>query len=108
VLEPEADANPATKKYVDGVVARTHMTATVTLLASGWSEAAPYTQTVAVAGISATDMAHYGLVYTDNREAEKEAFALVDELDSSDGTVTFTCFEEKPETDLTIQMEVNR
>jgi hypothetical protein len=108
VLEPEADANPATRKYVDDTVANTHMTATVTLLASGWSEAAPYTQTVSVAGIAATDMAHYGLVYTDNREAEKEAFALVDELDSADGTVTFTCFEEKPETDLTIQMEVNR
>jgi hypothetical protein len=104
VLEPTADANPATKKYVDNK----HMTAEVTLLASGWSAEAPYTQTVQVEGILATDRPHYGVIYSENREAEKEAFALVDQLDTAEGSVTFTCFEEKPEADLTIQMEVNR
>lgn len=108
VLEPTADGNPTTKKYVDGVVANTHMTAQVMLPASGWSSEAPFTQTVAVEGILATDQPHYGVVYSENWEAEKEAFALVDELDTADGNVTFTCFEEKPEANLTIQMEVNR
>lgn len=108
VLEPAADSNPATKKYVDTVVAKTHMAAQVTLPASGWSSAAPYTQTVAVEGILATDRPHYGVVYTNNWEAEKEAFALVDELDTADGSVTFTCFGEKPSSNLTIQLEVNR
>jgi hypothetical protein len=108
VLPPTEQENPATKGYVDDTVADTHMTATVTLLASGWSEAAPYTQTVSVESILATDQPHYGVVYTDNWEAEKEAFSLVDELDTADGSITFTCFAEKPEADLTIQLEVNR
>ena len=104
VLEPETDANPATKKYVD----RKHVTAQVTLLASGWSDSAPYTQTVPVDGILATDQPHYGVVYTDNWNDERDAFAAVDELDTADGSVTFTCFAEKPSVDITIQMEVNR
>ena len=92
------------KNYTDSK----HMTATVTLLASAWSEAAPYSQSINVEGILATDQPHYGVVYTDNWEAEKEAFASVDELVTLDGSVTFTCFAEKPEVNLTIQMEVNR
>jgi DNA mismatch repair ATPase MutL len=92
------------KNYTDSK----HMTAEVTLPASGWSSAAPYTQTVAVEGILATDRPHYGVVYSHNWETEKEAFSAVDELDTSDGSVTFTCYEEKPGADLTIQMEVNR
>ena len=92
------------KNYTDSK----HMTATVTLLASAWSEAAPYTQIMNVEGILATDQPHYGVVYSENREAEKEAFSLVDELDTLDGSVTFTCFAEKPEVNLTLQMEVNR
>lgn len=104
VLEPAADGNPATKKYVDSK----HLATQVMLSASGWSASAPYAQTVAVEGILATDQPHYGVVYSENREAEKEAFSLLDELDTADGSVTFTCFEEKPEVNITIQMEVNR
>lgn len=79
-----------------------------TLPASGWSDTAPYTQTVAVDGTLATDCPHYGVVYTDAYAAEKEAFALIDDLETADGSVTFTCFEEKPQVDLNIQLEVNR
>ena len=104
VLEPVDDANPATKKYVDAK----HMSAEVLLAAAGWQGEGPYTQTIAVEGILATDHPHYGVVYSDNRETEREAFSAVDELDTADGSVTFTCFEDKPAADITIQMEVNR
>lgn len=95
------------KNYADSL----HMISVVAVPAAGWSEAAPYTQRVAVEGIAGTDTPHYGIVYSadaDTALAEKEAFAFVDDLDTADGSVTFTCFEDKPEVDLTIQMEVNR
>lgn len=95
------------KAYSDSL----HKFFTVAVPASGWSETVPYAQTVAVEGVLGTDAPHWGIVYSEDLEtavAQKEAFAVVDELDTADGTVTFTCFEEKPEVDLTIQMEVNR
>lgn len=85
---------------------------TVSLLAASWvGDTTPYTQTVAVDGILATDNPHYGIVYAADQEtrlAQKEAFALVDDLETAEDTVTFTCFEDKPAVDLEIQMEVNR
>lgn len=102
-----------------------HKYFTVTLTIDGWTgEVAPYTQTIAVEGILETDTPHWGLVYSDAPEetgeesgeedvialklTEKENYNLVDDLDTADGSVTFTCFELKPEVALTIQMEVNR
>lgn len=106
--EPEDSGDGATKGYVDGK----HFLATVSLPAAGWAgDAAPYTQTVAVPGILETDRPHYGVIYSGTAEektAQKEGFALVDDLDTGAGSVTFTCFEEAPEVDLTVQLEVNR
>ena len=107
LAEPDQSSDAATKGYVDG----RHILFNLTLTAAGWTGEGPYTQTVAVEGILATDMPHYSLVYDanqDTRLSQKEAFACVDDLDTGDGSVTFTCFEERPEADLHIQMEVNR
>ena len=110
VLSPDDPTDVANKEYVDSK----RITATVSLKSTGWATttgSAPYYQTVAVAAILASDTPHWGVVYsaTDRvRLAEKTAFALVDEMETEDGSVTFTCFEGRPETDLTIQMEVNR
>jgi hypothetical protein len=111
VLEPTAAGHAANKNYVDTKVAGAHLAAQVTLAANGWSGSGPFTQKVNVSGVLASDRVHYGVVYSRNAQtalAEKEAFALVDDLDSAAGSVTFTCFEEKPEVDLTVQLEVNR
>ena len=106
--EPEDAGDGATKGYVDGK----HFLATVSLPAAGWAgDTAPYTQTVAVPGILETDRPHYGVIYSGTAEEkglQKEGFALVDDLDTGAGSVTFTCFEERPEADLTVQLEVNR
>ena len=105
---PTDAGDASTKGYVDGK----HFLATVARPAAGWlGDAAPYTQTVAVPGILETDTPHYGVVYSGTAEekaSRKEGFSLVDDLDTAAGSVTFTCFEEKPEVDLTVQLEVNR
>lgn len=108
VVPPTQDGHATSKDYVDGAIANTYMAVTVTLPASGWSGSGPYAQSVSIPGILATDQPHFGVVYSGNWEAEKEAFALVDDLDTAAGSVTFTCFEEKPGINLTVQLEVNR
>jgi hypothetical protein len=111
IAAPEADDDAVNKKYAEEYANSLHKLFSVNLPASGWSASAPYTQTVSVEGIFGTDTPHYGVAYSSNSEtalAQKEAFAMVDDLDTTDGSVKFTCFEEKPEVDLTVQLEVNR
>lgn len=107
VLTPTNDDNAANKGYVDAK----HLTATATLTASGWSSAAPYDQTITVAELLATDTPHVSPVYSDTTEtaiAQQEAWAVVSKAVAEDGSITFTCFEDKPTTDIPIQLEVNR
>lgn len=99
----------ATVNYVDGK----HLLKTVNVPASGWKEsgAGGYTQGITVAGILPTDTPHYGVVLSGTTEdmiAQRDAFALIDDLDTANSVITLTCLEEKPEIDLTIQLEVNR
>jgi hypothetical protein len=111
VPDPEADGDAVNMGYVTSYADGRRLKATVSVTAAGWSAEAPYTQTVTVEGMLETDRPHYGVVYSadaDTRLGEKEAFMLVDDLDSAAGSVTFTCFEDKPGIDLTIQLEVNR
>lgn len=114
VADPENENDAANKKYVDEQSAFKTLSFEVTLDKANWATTtgeAPYTQSIDKADILSTDKPHYGVVYSDDVEtakAEKEAFALVDDLDTEAGRLTFTCFEERPEVDLTIQMEVNR
>lgn len=112
-LVPLFDEEKTFDLYIKEYVNASHFSPdNVTLPVSSWEgEAPPYAQTVAVEGILHTDNPHYGVVYSADQEtrlAEKEAFALVDRLETKDGSVIFTCFEEKPGVDLVIQMEVNR
>ena len=103
---PSAAADGATKGYVDGK--RKTFTATV---GTGWTGSGPYTQTVAVSGILASDMPHVAPVYdADNTtaQAQREAWGCVSRGVASAGGIQFTCFEDKPETAIPIQIEVMR
>ena len=101
---PTNNNDAANKSYVDSKVSGTHMSGTVSLTTT-WSNKA---QEVSVSGITADDMPHWGIVYGTNKEAEKEAFALIDELETQDGKFIFRCFGDVPTVALTIQWEVNR
>ncbi len=103
---PADGADAATKDYVDGK--RKTFTATV---GTGWTGSGPYTQTVAIAGILATDMPHVVPVYdADNTtaQAQREAWGCVSRGVAAAGGIQFTCFEDKPEAAIPIQIEVMR
>ncbi len=83
---------------------------TVTLPASGWQgEQAPYTQQVAVEGMTAdwtpgTPIGVHGGL--DNQEliALREALGMVGSIESQEGYLVVTCPEEKPAVDMTLKI----
>jgi hypothetical protein len=104
---PVSTGDAASKGYVDAK----HAVFTVSLPASGWTGSGPFTQTVSVDGILNTDRPHWDVVLSSDTAtavAELEEYSVVDKLETSNGSLTFTCLQEKPKADLTIQMEVNR
>lgn len=98
----------AAKEYVDAK----HFLATVSLPAASWvGDAAPYTQTVTVSGILATDFPHVTPVYSSTLAtalAQKEVWSMVNMGVPGAGEITFTCFEDKPTVEIPIQIEVMR
>lgn len=106
VKAPASDTDGATKGYVDGK--RKTFTATIS---TSWSGTRPYTQTVSIAGILATDMPHITPVYSTTTATailQKEAWLCVSRGDATAGGIQFKCFEEKPGTAIPIQIEVIR
>lgn len=109
LADPVEAVDAVNKKYVDD---KKKIFPPVVLTANGWTgDAAPYTQTVQVEGITVDDNPDYWPVYSgtnDEMIAQKEAFTAIDRLTTADGSITVICFDEKPETDVTIGMEVHR
>nr|DAL39416.1 MAG TPA_asm: hyaluronase tail fiber protein [Caudoviricetes sp.] len=103
---PAAGTDAATKDYVDGK--RATFTAT---LGTAWTGSGPYTQTVAVAGILATDMPHIVPVYSSDNAtaiAQKEAWSCVSKAEAAASGIKFTCFEDKPGAAVPLQIGVVR
>lgn len=101
--------NGPTIERLDFIAVR--QTQTATLTASGWSESAPYTQTISVAGVVAEKPPHVAPVYSGNTDADialKEACAAVTYATPGAGKITFVCLEDKPGVDIPIQVEVRR
>lgn len=111
LASPETGTDAANRTFVEDYVNSKRKVFTLNLPAGSWTGEGPFTQTATLEGILASDMPHYGVVYAAEQQTrlqQKEAFALVDQLETADGSVCVTCFEEKPEADLTLQLEVNR
>ena len=105
--------NYYTKTEDDALLSTKATTAlyTATLPASGWTNAAPFTQTVSVSGILSTDTPIADVVLDVNTPtaiAQIEAWANVSKIETADGTITATCLEELPAIDIPIQLKVVR
>lgn len=83
----------------------------ITLPASGWSDSAPYTQTVAASSVSAFDnplvlVNTESTLYSDATESEQaqiEAeFGYIKKIVTADGSITATCTFRKPTKDIPI------
>lgn len=107
LASPSADTDAVNKGYVDSK----YNTFSATLSAGGWTGSGPYTQTVAVSGVLQSDRPHVGLVPSDDTGtalAQEESWGYVSRGVTADGSITFTCYEDKPEVNLPLQIEVNR
>lgn len=86
---------------------------TAVLSSAGWSAAAPYSQTVSVAGLLATDdpLVDVSLNGADTAQAGKartDAWTFVGRVETGNGTLTAYCYEEKPMVDLPVIIKVVR
>lgn len=108
VKSPAAATDAATKGYVDGK----RLVLTTTIPASWTGSAEPYTQTISVPGILATDTPHIMPVYTDPDYsvtlAQIEGWSKIVSAFSGDGTIAFYCRPDKPTVAIPIQIEVMR
>ena len=83
----------------------------ITLSSSGWSLSVPYTQTVSIQGILATDVPVVDVVLsstTSTAKSQLEAWSCVSKIETAAGSITATCFEELPAIDIPIQLKVVR
>lgn len=85
---------------------------TATFTAAGWSASAPYTQTVNVAGMLATDdpFVDVSLSGASGTEATNrmEAWTCVGRVTANAGSVTAYCYDEKPTVNLPVILKVVR
>lgn len=90
----------------------TVLSTSISVTAANWTGAsAPYTQTVNVTGMLATDTPFLDIVVSDTTTdglAQIEAWGLVSKATTAAGTITFKCYEEKPTVDLTVNVKVVR
>jgi hypothetical protein len=82
----------------------------IALPASGWSDTAPYTQTVSVAGVTAEDAPVIGILIAEgttaaNVKLQNKAWACVDRAVTGAGTITFYCYNKKPGNDFTVNVK---
>lgn len=95
---------------IKGLAKKTELL-TVIFSASGWSNTAPYTQTVFADGISEEDNPVSDVkLSTDTQTAieEIEAWGCVSDITTAEGSVIARCLEEKPAVDLVVSLLISR
>lgn len=80
-------------------------------LASGWSESAPYTQTVSVSGVVSTDTPIVDVILSATAEtamSELENYVYFNKIDTGAGEITATCYDTVPTVDISLRIKVVR
>lgn len=82
----------------------------VTLPSSGWSNTAPYTQTVNVSGVLGSDVPIMGYAIDSDTEPNtaklyKKYTAMIDAFETADGSVMFYCLNKKPASDFKVRLK---
>lgn len=116
IVEQTTGTSPSSVMSQDAVTTQLNNKATTTLYtatltSSGWSSSAPYTQTVSVSGILSTDTPIADVVLdvvTSTAMTQISAWMCVSKIETSNGSITATCFENKPEINIPIQLKVVR
>lgn len=83
---------------------------TATLPSAGWSNTAPYTQTVEVPGVQAIDTPVVSLYLSDGVTAaevklQSKAYGYADRAVTGAGSITVYCYNKKPAVDFQIQLK---
>ena len=101
--EVEAQTYYASKEFV------TTTSATATLTTAGWVGSGPYTQTIAVQGLTDGRRCMVYPAYGDDAAANlsmREACGCLSYTKREGQNLTFTCLEDKPEVDIAVIVEV--
>lgn len=104
---PVNEADAVNKKYVDDLAKSTRTTATI---GTSWSgSAAPYTQTIAIAGVDADSIVEIALRPTAT-VAQAAAFSALQLQDGgqASGTITLRCFGTKNTVSIPINVVIRR
>jgi len=114
---PVPTANDAGKALTvnancDGYTIKTDNQVILATIGTNWvGDEAPYSQAIAISGILESDTPHVTPVYNGDLEskiAQMEAWGMISEGEAGEGVIVFSCFEDKPEVEVSIQIEVNR
>ena len=89
----------------------TTTTYTATISTTWTGEQAPYTQSISVSGILSTDNPLVDIILNNDNEIAKseiENYGKISRIQTTDGSITVTCLEDKPEVEMNIQLKVVR
>ena len=78
------------------------------LVSTNWTGTGPWTQTISVAGMTATTVPFADVILYDDiyNQIRLEAFACLDRITSGAGTITGYCYREKPVNDIGLRLRV--
>lgn len=114
-LDPMFETQKTMDEYIRACIVeyaqQSHLEQEAVLSAAGWSNAAPFVQTVTIPGVKEEDKPHVGPVYAADaatRKEQRKAWAKVTYAEAGAGSITFTCDDAKPAMEITVQIEVNR